>query len=75
MAEIGVAVEIGLHLNKIGAARNQRVNIFSGLFGIGDDQRWLKKRGLAIEIRPGKENSRSLQLAALYFMAERNERF
>lgn len=37
-SEIGVAAEIGLHLDEISAMRNQSVNIFSGLGGIGDDQ-------------------------------------
>src|SRR5580692_750711 len=68
--EIRVAAEIGLHLDKISAARHQRVNVFGGLSRIGDDQRRLEKRWIPVEVWTRKENPRSLQLTMLNFMAK-----
>src|SRR5580704_18392143 len=69
-SKIRVTAEIGLHLDEIGSARNQGVNIFAGFRGIGDDQRRLKKRRIPIEIGSSKENSRSLRLAVFYFFSQ-----
>ena len=67
--EVGVATKIGLHFDEISTAGNQRMDIFAGFRRVGDNQRGLKKWRVPIEIRPRKENSRSLELPVSQFRA------
>src|SRR6266705_3817480 len=73
--KVRFAGKLRLHFNEVDAFPDERVNVVNGLFAICDDKRWLKRRRLAVEIGPGKNDARPNPLPFFDFLAKRNQRF
>src|SRR5882672_4966015 len=67
--EIRIAGKHGLHFDEVHAFFDERVNVIPRLLAIVDDKRRLKRRRIAIEVRPSKKDARPDSLSFVDLLA------